>query len=56
MEMGGHAWELLKAGPIDVHIKISEPEPFETFANRKELARITEQRVRDNVITTLRGR
>lgn len=56
MEMGGHAWELLKAGPIDVHIKIGNPEPFETFANRKELARIAEQRIRDNVVTTLRGR
>ncbi|MGI9422283.1 MAG: lysophospholipid acyltransferase family protein [Hyphomicrobiaceae bacterium] len=56
MEMGGHAWQLLKAGPIDVHIKIGAPESFETFANRKELAQITEQRVRDNVATTLRGR
>lgn len=46
MEMGSHAWQLLKAGPIDVHIEIGEPVPLATFADRKALAEHSEQRVR----------
>lgn len=55
MEMGGHAWELLKAGPIDVRIVISEPMTLDSFSNRKELARLTEKNVRAGVVGVLRG-
>ncbi|MCB1510837.1 MAG: 1-acyl-sn-glycerol-3-phosphate acyltransferase [Hyphomicrobiaceae bacterium] len=56
MEMGGHAWSLLKAGPIDVTIRISPPLPLSEFADRKALARHTEDVVRANVVDVLRGR
>ena len=56
MDMAGHAWNLLKSGPIDVHIVIGEPVALDSFANRKDLARSAEQRVRQTVATILRGR
>lgn len=56
MEMGGHAWELLKAGPIDVTIRISPPVDLDTFADRKALTRHTEALVRRNVADALRAR
>lgn len=56
MEMGSHAWSLLKAGPIDVTIKISPPLPLADYADRKALARHTEELVRSNVVAVLRGR
>ncbi len=54
MEMGGHAWTLLKAGPIDVHISIGPPMPLEGFADRKALARHSEEAVRRGVVGILR--
>lgn len=56
MEMGGHAWSLLKAGPIDVTIRISPPLPLSDYSDRKQLARHTEDLVRGNVVGVLRGR
>lgn len=56
MEMGSHAWQLLKAGPIDVTITISPPVSIEGFEDRKALTRHTEKLVRENVVKTLRGR
>jgi len=56
MAMGGHAWELLKAGPIDVTISISPPVDLATFADRKALTRHTENLVRENVTRVLRAR
>jgi 1-acyl-sn-glycerol-3-phosphate acyltransferase len=56
MGMGDHAWELLKAGPLDARIVISEPVPLSEFVGRKELAEHTEEIVRREVTTTLRGR
>lgn len=56
MEMGGHAWSLLKAGPIDVHIRISDPVSLVDFADRKALTRHTEDLVRTNVVDLLRAR
>ncbi len=56
MEMRGHAWELLKSGPLDVEIKVSEPVPLASFADRKALARHTEAQVRENVVRILRAR
>lgn len=56
MEMGGHAWSLLKAGPIDVAIKISDPVNLDDFADRKALTRHAEALVRANVADALRAR
>lgn len=56
MEMGAHAWQLLKAGPLDVTIHIGPPVPLEDFTNRKELARHSEQEIRTELVRILRGR
>ena len=56
MDVAGHAWNLLKSGPIDVRIVISEPVALDSFANRKDLAKSTEARVRQTVAALLRGR
>jgi 1-acyl-sn-glycerol-3-phosphate acyltransferase len=56
MELAGHAWELLKAGPLDVRIRIGRPVPLAAFADRKELARHTEMEVRRDLVELLRGR
>lgn len=56
MEMQSHAWQLLKSGPIDVRIKIGPPIPLDSFADRKDLARKSEQQVREDVVRILRGR
>lgn len=56
MEMRSHAWRLLKAGPLDVHIRIGQPVPLAEFADRKHLARHSEAEVRENVVRILRGK
>ncbi|MEO1205188.1 MAG: 1-acyl-sn-glycerol-3-phosphate acyltransferase [Pseudomonadota bacterium] len=56
MDMVPHAWQLLKAGPLDVAIHIGEPIGLETFADRKQLARHTETEVRDLFLKTLRAK
>jgi lyso-ornithine lipid O-acyltransferase len=56
MDMQSHAWALLKAGPLDVRIKIGEPVPLESFADRKDLARRSEGEVRGQVVRILRAR
>jgi lyso-ornithine lipid O-acyltransferase len=56
MEMRGHAWRLLKSGPLDVRIRVGAPVPLADFADRKELARHSESEVREHVIRILRGR
>lgn len=56
MDMAGHAWSVLKAGPIDVRISIGDPVALESFQGRKDLAGFTEGRVREGVIAALRGR
>jgi 1-acyl-sn-glycerol-3-phosphate acyltransferase len=56
MEMQSHAWRLLKAGPLDVRIRIGAPVPLESFADRKELARRSEDQVREHVVRILRAR
>lgn len=55
MDMGPHGWQLLKSGPIDVTVEISQPVPLETFADRKALAEHTEREIRQ-AITRLRRR
>jgi 1-acyl-sn-glycerol-3-phosphate acyltransferase len=54
MDMAGHAWQLLKAGPIDVTVRIGEPVPLESFSDRKALAAFTEEEVRRHVTEILR--
>ena len=49
MAMGGHAWDVLKSGPIDVHIEIGPPAPLGSFADRKALAEHSEARIREAV-------
>ncbi len=56
MEMGSHAWELLKAGPLDARIVLSEPVALADYRDRKHLAREAEKRVREGVVRVLRGR
>ena len=55
MEMQSHAWGLLKAGPLDVSIRIGEPIPLDAFQDRKDLARRSEGEVRRNVVGILRA-
>jgi 1-acyl-sn-glycerol-3-phosphate acyltransferase len=55
MEMQSHAWALLKAGPLDVRIRIGPPIPLESFADRKDLARRSEDEVREQVVRLLRN-
>ena len=55
MELGAHAWELLQAGPLDVTIRLGEPMPLDGFADRKALARVSEQQIRAAVVDMLRG-
>ncbi|MEM8977521.1 MAG: lysophospholipid acyltransferase family protein [Pseudomonadota bacterium] len=55
MEMGGHAWQLLSAGPIDVKIQIGEPIELATFKDRKQLAGVTEESIRHKVVAALRN-
>lgn len=54
MAMGGHAWALLKAGPLDVHVVIGPPKPLESFADRKQLASLAEAEIRATLAELLR--
>lgn len=56
MEMAGHAWALLRAGPLDVGIRIGPPVSLAAFPDRKALARYTEAQVRAGVTELLRGK
>lgn len=56
MEMASHAWTLLRAGPLDVAIKIGPPITLSTFPDRKVLTRYTETQVREGLLELLRGR
>lgn len=53
MEMGSHVWNLLKAGPLDVHVRLGEPVPLEEMGDRKALARQTEETIRDDMADLL---
>ncbi len=55
MEMQSHAWALLKAGPLDVRIRIGDPISLDAFADRKDLARRSEAEIRENVVRMLRS-
>ena len=55
MPMASHAWRLLGTGPIVARIRIGEPVPLDSFADRKALAQATEADVRQSVAQTLYG-
>ena len=56
MGMQSHAWQLLKAGPLDVYVRIGPAVPLANFADRKDLARKSEEEVREHVVRVLRAR
>ena len=56
MDMASHVWGLLRRGPIDVHVRLSEPVALAEFADRKALARYSEARVRRDVAALLAQR
>jgi len=56
MEMLSHAWGVLKAGPLDVTVKIGPPVPVSEFKDRKDLAQKSEQEVAKNLARILRRR
>jgi 1-acyl-sn-glycerol-3-phosphate acyltransferase len=56
MEMQSHAWELLKAGPLDVVVRIGPPVSLSRYSGRKELAEKTETAIREDLVRVLRGR
>jgi 1-acyl-sn-glycerol-3-phosphate acyltransferase len=56
MEMGGHAWNLLKSGPLDVQIALGPPVAIGSFSDRKALARHVEIELRRSVVRLLRNR
>jgi 1-acyl-sn-glycerol-3-phosphate acyltransferase len=56
MEIAGHAWDLLKRGPLDVEVHIGEPVKLRSFADRKALAAHAEREVRRAVADILAPR
>lgn len=56
MDVPGHAWRVLKGGPIDVSVRIGEALLADQFASRKALAAHAEQEIRNAVAGMLRRR
>ena len=56
MDMLSHVWNVLKSGPLDVTISISEPVPLASLSDRKELAAFSEARVRRDFVEKLTSR
>ena len=56
MGIAGHAWNILKSGPLDVNIAISEPVPLASLRDRKALAAFSEARIRRDYIGQLTSR
>lgn len=54
MELGGHVWELLGTGPIDVYIRIGEAVSLSSFRDRKTLTLHAENVIRRDVALLLR--
>jgi lyso-ornithine lipid O-acyltransferase len=55
MDLGPHAWALLKGGPLDVSIRIGAPLGADVQHDRKALTRAAEAELRANVVRLLRG-
>ncbi len=56
MALASHVWQLLKRGPLDVHVRLGEPVALRDFSDRKELARFAEDRVRADMAELLNPR
>ena len=56
MDMLSHVWNVMKSGPLDVTVSISEPVPLASLSGRKELAAFSEARVRRDFIEKLTSR
>jgi 1-acyl-sn-glycerol-3-phosphate acyltransferase len=56
MDMLTHAWNVLKSGPLDVTIRIGEPVPLAALRDRKELAALSEAKVRRDYVEQLTSR
>lgn len=54
MDVPGHAWGVLKAGPVDVTVAIGPPLPHDEIGNRKAVARHAEAEVKAAVRQALR--
>lgn len=54
MDVPGHAWGMLKAGPVDVSVTIGPPLDYERIGNRKAVARHAETEVRAAVRQSFR--
>lgn len=56
MDIASHAWQLLKRGPLDVHVHIGAPVKLDDFKDRKHLAAFTHGEVRAAVANILAQR
>ncbi len=56
MEMVSHVWGLLRQGPIDAQIRISEPLRLSDVRDRKRLAIVSEQQIRRNFAEIMTAR
>ncbi|MGH1350702.1 MAG: lysophospholipid acyltransferase family protein [Methyloligellaceae bacterium] len=54
MDLMDHMWGVFKGGPFDVHVKIGEPIAMDKIKDRKELAKLSEEAVRRDVVSLLR--
>jgi len=56
MDMLSHVWNVLKSGPLDVSVRISEPVPLAELRDRKMLAAFSETRVRHDYVEQMTSR
>ncbi|WP_088347703.1 MULTISPECIES: lysophospholipid acyltransferase family protein [Rhodomicrobium] len=56
MDMASHAWGVLKAGPLDVHVRLGEPVALASVGDRKKLAVHAFEKVRFDFSQLLTGR
>ncbi len=55
MSLPAHVWGLLEVCPIDVTVRLGDPLPLDGFADRKDLARFSEDDIRARVVELLRN-
>jgi 1-acyl-sn-glycerol-3-phosphate acyltransferase len=56
MELIRHAWGVLKGGPLDVHVHLSDPTPVASIGDRKKLADYAYTRVTEDFSRLLTAR
>jgi 1-acyl-sn-glycerol-3-phosphate acyltransferase len=54
MDVPGHAWGVLKAGPVDAVVSVGPPLDYERIGNRKAVARYAEGEVKAAMHRALR--